>query len=1097
MYNVIKKDGTIEPYDEQKIINACDKAARRAMFEFSENDYSRILNDVFCKIEELYNEDSSEIDIYDMHNIVESVLEEDYPVVAKMYKEYRNYKKDFVHMMDKVYERSQAIRYIGDKNNANTDSALVATKRSLIYNELSSELYKNFFSTKAEKQAAKDGYIYIHDRSARLDTINCDLFRVGTVMQGGFEMGNIWYNEPKTLDTAFDVMGDIILSTAAQQYGGFTVPEVDKILEPYAEKSYKKYYNEFFNVVNSVEKTDGVVIDMLSNASFDESSDEYAINKVRRDFEQGWQGIEMKLNSVGSSRGDYPFVTMTLGLATSKFGKMAAITLLNVHSGGQGKEGFKRPVLFPKIVFLYDKNLHGDGSEKYPSADVFNAGLDCSCKTMYPDWLSLTGDGYVAEMYKKYGRVVSPMGCVDGKEIITYKFNNKLFVESFERMWDRLSDTFEPKEQIKNQPHLFMDLENVQIYDTEKGFVETKRIIRNVSNNFVDVHLSNGRRLLCTTDHPFEIINKGIAKADQLKIGDKLLINSNQYNEETIIFNSDKAWLLGFMLCDGCYQNNHIFASIAAVGEDEIENKFHKTFPKYFNTKTKTILQERDKKGIYKDLYAISDEYNSIQGAINYFSTKFGGINKVNRHIPNEVFSWNYEAKLAFMGGMIDADGYINETSHGGSVVQIGSTNKELALQQMALAQAIGIPAKIYHNHYTKKNPNAIRYRVEFYAIEELLPYVVCEKKREHYIETCSEHYNVSSEVIEVLPINSTMYSYDVMTESEHFEVSGIYSHNCRAFLSPWFEKGGMHPSDENDKPVFEGRFNLGVISLNLPMILAKSRKESKDFYEVLDYYLELIRGLHKRTYDYIGELRASVNPVAFCEGGLYGGYLKPNEKIKSILPPMTMSYGITALNELQRLYNGKSIREDGQFALEVMQYINDYTNRIKEEDHILYAIYGTPAESLCGLQVEQFRKIYGIIEDVSDKPYVSNSFHCHVSEQMSPIEKQDKEGRFWNLFNGGKIQYCRYNLGYNREAVKTLILRAMDKGFYEGVNLAMCYCEDCGYQQVEMDVCPKCGSAMITKIDRMNGYLGFTRVHGETRYNDAKNAEIKDRVSM
>lgn len=729
MYNVIKKDGTIEPYDEQKIINACDKAARRAMFEFSENDYSRILNDVFCKIEELYNEDSSEIDIYDMHNIVESVLEEDYPVVAKMYKEYRNYKKDFVHMMDKVYERSQAIRYIGDKNNANTDSALVATKRSLIYNELSSELYKNFFSTKAEKQAAKDGYIYIHDRSARLDTINCDLFRVGTVMQGGFEMGNIWYNEPKTLDTAFDVMGDIILSTAAQQYGGFTVPEVDKILEPYAEKSYKKYYNEFFNVVNSVEKTDGVVIDMLSNASFDESSDEYAINKVRRDFEQGWQGIEMKLNSVGSSRGDYPFVTMTLGLATSKFGKMAAITLLNVHSDGQGKEGFKRPVLFPKIVFLYDKNLHGDGSEKYPSADVFNAGLDCSCKTMYPDWLSLTGDGYVAEMYKKYGRVVSPMG--------------------------------------------------------------------------------------------------------------------------------------------------------------------------------------------------------------------------------------------------------------------------------------------------------------------------------------------------------------------------------CRAFLSPWFEKGGMHPSDENDKPVFEGRFNLGVISLNLPMILAKSRKESKDFYEVLYYYLELIRGLHKRTYDYIGELRASVNPVAFCEGGLYGGYLKPNEKIKSILPPMTMSYGITALNELQRLYNGKSIREDGQFALEVMQYINDYTNRIKEEDHILYAIYGTPAESLCGLQVEQFRKIYGIIENVSDKPYVSNSFHCHVSEQMSPIEKQDKEGRFWNLFNGGKIQYCRYNLGYNSEAVKALILRAMDKGFYEGVNLAMCYCEDCGYQQVEMDTCPKCGSTMITKIDRMNGYLGFTRVHGETRYNDAKNAEIKDRVSM
>ena len=107
----------------------------------------------------------------------------------------------------------------------------------------------------------------------------------------------------------------------------------------------------------------------------------------------------------------------------------------------------------------------------------------------------------------------------------------------------------------------------------------------------------------------------------------------------------------------------------------------------------------------------------------------------------------------------------------------------------MALAQALGIPAKIYHNHYTKKNPNSIRYRVEFYAIDELLPYIVCEKKREHYVETYSNHYNINAEVLEVIPVNMTMYSYDVMTDSEHFEVSGIYSHNCRAFLSPWYEK--------------------------------------------------------------------------------------------------------------------------------------------------------------------------------------------------------------------------------------------------------------------------------------------------------------------
>jgi len=319
----------------------------------------------------------------------------------------------------------------------------------------------------------------------------------------------------------------------------------------------------------------------------------------------------------------------------------------------------------------------------------------------------------------------------------------------------------------------------------------------------------------------------------------------------------------------------------------------------------------------------------------------------------------------------------------------------------------------------------------------------------------------------------------------------------CRASLSPWYERGGMHPADENDKPIFEGRCNLGAISLHLPMILAKSRQENKDFYEVLDYYLEMIRNLHKRTYSFLAEKKAATNPMAWMQGGFLGGYLEANEKIGKLLPPMTMSFGYTALNELNELYNEKSIYEDGEFPLEVMEYINNYVNRIKEEDNILYAIYSTPGESLCGLQVEQFRKKYGIIKNVSDRPYVSNSFHCHVTEDISPIQKQDSEARFWDLANGGKIQYCRYPISYNKEAIKTLVRRAMDLGFYEGINLSLAYCEECGYEELEMDKCPKCGSELITKIDRMNGYLGYTRVHGKTRYNDAKNAEIKDRKSM
>lgn len=574
---IVKKDGTREPFDGNKIIIAVGKSASRILVKFTKEEERAIVDHVESEIKK---RGLKEVPIAMMHSMVEAALVSINEEVAKSYRDYRNYKQSFVHMMDDVYTKSQSIRYIGDKENANTDSALVATKRSLIFNELNKNLYRKFFMNREELQACKQGYIYVHDQSARLDTINCCLCNVGAVMKGGFEMGNVWYNEPKTLDTAFDVMGDVILSTAAQQYGGFTVPEVDKIMGPYAEKSFEKYKKEYLDLMSDV-----------LNPAFAESlidkAEAYAMEKVQREMEQGYQGIEYKLNTVGSSRGDYPFVTFSFGLGTGKFEKMCAKTILNVHREGQGKKGFKRPVLFPKLVFLYDKNIHGEGKE---CNDVFEAGIQCSASTMYPDWLSMSGEGYISTMYQKYGTAISPMG--------------------------------------------------------------------------------------------------------------------------------------------------------------------------------------------------------------------------------------------------------------------------------------------------------------------------------------------------------------------------------CRAFLSPWYERGGMEPADENDKPIFVGRCNLGVVSLHLPMILAKARRESRDFYDVLDYYLEMIRGLHKRTYDYLGELRASVNPIMFCEGGLYSGHLKPNEKIRKLLPPMTMSYGITALNELQELYNGKSLVEDNQFTLEVMKHINEKLAEYKKEDHILYAVYGTPGSSAGAHAVMHVEKI-------------------------------------------------------------------------------------------------------------------------------------------
>ena len=164
---VIKKDGSKMEFDKKKIINAVKKSSERVMIELSEND----LNEICSQVEKIcYGK--SEIKVDQLHNVVELALDQCNEEVASSYREYRNYKKDFVGMLDEVYLKAQKIMYLGDKENSNTDSTLVSTKRSLIYNELNKELYNKFFLNTEEKQACRDGYIYIHDKSARRDTIN-------------------------------------------------------------------------------------------------------------------------------------------------------------------------------------------------------------------------------------------------------------------------------------------------------------------------------------------------------------------------------------------------------------------------------------------------------------------------------------------------------------------------------------------------------------------------------------------------------------------------------------------------------------------------------------------------------------------------------------------------------------------------------------------------------------------------------------------------------------------------------------------------------------------------------------------------------------
>ena len=211
---IIKKDGSLTDFDPQKIISAVEKSANRAMYRLTDEDKAKIIEFVQDKIR-----GKDKVDIADLHIIVENALDTVDEKTAKAYRDYRNYKTEFVRILDSVWQKAKSLEYIGDVSNANTDSTLVSTQRSLTFGQLNKELYQQFFLNQAERDAINDGYIYIHDMKDRLSTYNCCLWDIQNILKGGFECGNMWYTEPKTLDVAFDVISDVVEIAAAMQYG--------------------------------------------------------------------------------------------------------------------------------------------------------------------------------------------------------------------------------------------------------------------------------------------------------------------------------------------------------------------------------------------------------------------------------------------------------------------------------------------------------------------------------------------------------------------------------------------------------------------------------------------------------------------------------------------------------------------------------------------------------------------------------------------------------------------------------------------------------------------------------------------------------------
>ena len=327
----------------------------------------------------------------------------------------------------------------------------------------------------------------------------------------------------------------------------------------------------------------------------------------------------------------------------------------------------------------------------------------------------------------------------------------------------------------------------------------------------------------------------------------------------------------------------------------------------------------------------------------------------------------------------------------------------------------------------------------------------------------------------------------------ENYEGNVFSPMGCRSFLAPW--------KDENGNYKFEGRFNQGVVSINLPQIGIVADGDEEKFWKEFDERLELCKdALMCRHYALLGT-SSDISPIHWQYGAV--ARLKAGEKIDKLLYGgySSISLGYIGLYEVTKLMTGVSHTDPKgkEFAIRVMQHLNEVVNKWKAETNIGFALYGTPAESLCYKFARIDKERFGTIQDVTDKGYYTNSYHVDVREKINAFDKLKFESDFQNMSKGGAISYVEIpNMKNNIEALEELVKFIYDNIQYAEFNTKSDYCHVCGYDgEIKINdnnewECPQCGNKDHTKmtvVRRTCGYLG------ENFWNTGKTKEIKSRV--
>lgn len=380
---VVKRDGLVDPFDINRII----KAIMKAQDEVGESDFNTALS-IANHIQ--FNLDVAEVSIETVQKIVEDMLMEKQPNVARAYIAYRSMRDKFRDKSSKLTKDINGLLSLENKEvaneNANKDAKVFPVQRDLIAGIVSKHFARTHVLPRNLVTAHDDGDIHIHDMdySPFMPMTNCCLVDLKTLLADGFKMGNASIDSPKSFSVACAVMAQITAQVSSHQYGGTTFANIDQVLEPYAQMSWLKHWNK---------ATEWGIPDVEG----------YADAMTEKEVYDGIQGYEYEVNTLFTTNGQTPFVTVTFGMGTGKYARWIQEAILKVRIKGLGKDAVT--AVFPKLVMFLDEGINLKPED--PNYDIKQLALECASKRLYPDIISAKNNRKITGSSVP----VSPMGC--------------------------------------------------------------------------------------------------------------------------------------------------------------------------------------------------------------------------------------------------------------------------------------------------------------------------------------------------------------------------------------------------------------------------------------------------------------------------------------------------------------------------------------------------------------------------------------------------------------------------------------------------------------------------------------------------------------